>query len=123
MLNRAERLRLFNIFRIWSIVALLPTQVDLVSRRLIVPSRRKQLISLLSYGFFVLHALYKSFRLAYAYFFVPDIPLHQLVIHSVLVISSALAAFWLQSAYVTNPASLFSYMNMTLHGNIGGYLV
>ena len=123
MLNKAERFHIFKILRIYSIIALLPTQVDLVSGRLNAPSRAKKWISTVFYSLFGLHTLYKNGSLAYAYFFVPDVPLYQLVLHSILAMASTMTNFWYYSSYVGNPTQFFTYVNTTLHGNIGGSLV
>ena len=106
--------------RICSIVGLLPTEVDLASRRLNVPSKKNKRISDLFYGLFILHTFYKCGSLAYVYFFVPNVQLHQLVIHAILAMGSAMTVCWYYSSYVWDQALFFAYVTNTLLGYTGG---
>ena len=122
MLNKIERLTVFQVLRLYSIVGLLPTQADLFSARLYAPSIKKKCLSALGYGLFVLHALYKNGGLVYAYLCVPNVQLHQLVIHAIMAMASATIVFWYYSVYVQNPALFFGFVNITLLGTTGGLL-
>lgn len=68
----------------------------------------------------MLHMLYKAGSLAHAYFFVPDVQMHQLLIHAIMAGAPTMYSFWYYVAYVRDPAVFAGYLRMTLLKNIGG---
>ena len=123
MLNIAERFKVLKIFRICAILSLIPVQIDLQSWQLKAPSKTGRWICGLSFGTFVLHTLhtlYKIGSLAYTYSSDPNVQHHQLVIHSVLVMTSAMGTFWYKMLYLDDPELFAKYLNVTLVGKFGG---
>ena len=120
MLNRAERYRTLEFYRISSFFCLHPIEVDLTNWKLTAPCKTKRWVSCLSLVILVFHTLYKNGSLVNAYFFDPNVQLHQLVIHAVLAMDSIMIVFYYVVVYISDPHLFAVYVHLTLLGNVGG---
>ena len=119
MLNKSERFKVLKFLRIQSIVGPLPIHVDLESWTVHAPSLIKKYFCSVSYVLVLLHILYKNGSF-YAYFFVPHVQLHQLMIHAVLALSTVLCSVFFYVAYIKDPRLFAAFASLTLRGKTGG---
>ena len=75
----------------------------------------KNLACLISYGFFVLHSLYKILSLAHGFVITDqEIPLHQTILHMALAGGGAMTTFWFYLFYIEYPGAFAIYASLTL---------
>ena len=120
MLNKSERYKVLKTWKHFSVLGPLPVEVDLTNWRLKVPKIRKLWISVVSYILFGLHSLLVTSSLVYNFLFVPDLQLHQVMIHAVIAFASVMSTFWYYLVYAQDPGLFAKYAELTLVGNVGG---
>ena len=120
MLNKRERYQVLKSLSVYCKVGPLPFEVDLATWELKESSTGKKWLCFVSNICFVLHVMYKCGSLAYAYLFVSDVQLYQLIIHLIAAMSSVMVAFWYHVMCWRSPVMFAKFAKMTLVGNVEG---
>ena len=122
MLNFEEREKILHFLRYCYRLNLCPTEVDTQAWKLRpgMRTRRKAFICSASYGFFLLHVLYKVLSLVHSVLILTGIPLPQILIHAMIAVVGLMAAFFhwvihLKFAHVNT-----SFVRITLTGSLTG---
>ena len=76
-------------------------------------------IAKVSYALFLFQALYKILSLVYILIFIRGVPLHQIMIHTVLAIDYGTFSYWYYVLYIQHPDLYAQLLQITLTGNTG----
>ena len=122
MLHQAEKERILKFIRQCCGVGLLPARVRLYSWDLvpIIANGPRRWICHLSIFLIFLNAMYQMATLGRAYFFMPDTPLHHMIIHAALAIAPPVYIYWYYVLYIRCSNLLGLYVKTTLTGNFQG---
>ena len=125
MLTAVDRYRILADFRLVCNVNWLPTDVNPESWDVRPERDQKWKLGLCkaSFALFILHAMYKMFRLLNIVLFsASGIPLHQIIIHSILVADGVLFTAWHYWLHYKHADVHAAFVRITLTGRITGGL-
>ena len=122
MLNEKERHRVVAFLRFFCTVAILPLDVDVDTWKLTSGARsaRKKLSCGVSFGMFLAHTLYLNVSLVHVIAFMPDAPVHHMIIHMILAGGSVMMSFWYYVLFIQHPGVTASFISMTLTATAAG---
>ena len=122
MLNTEERQRVAISTSHFISISLLPATLD-VKNWEFTPgcvTKVKSWACKISYATFVLHALFKIWRLIYELLILQStIPLHQVIIHLALAADAVVTMFWYYVLFIKYPDVYLGTMKTSLSGSLG----
>ena len=120
MLSLKERHKVLGFLRYCSICCPLPITVDLESGsvRNGSGSKWKAWDSMGSYVLFLSHVLYKGLSLLYTLWYFPDTPLHQKMIHFIVVSPAVMMAYWYYLLFIKYSDVNAGFTKITLDASV-----
>ena len=116
MLGFKERFSVILFLRCSSIVNFYPIDVDSSSLK-IRPGRTegwKDWACHLSYTLVIFHAIYTTVRFIHVFLFIPEVPLHQLLIHGELTAAYIVMIYWYYVLFIENADEYTALVGITL---------
>ena len=119
MLSLTERFEIIKFLHFFAKWSLFPVQVDIELWELRALTRWRTLTCFISYGLFVANTGYKFVRLLYVLLFLRNTPLHQVMIHGIVVVGFLIVTFWYYVIFVKHADVHAKLFSMTMTGKIG----